>query len=62
MITARYDNKRKTYTLRRYHNGKNIGIYKTGKIYKKERQEKDLFGSESWNKYIRDNNLQNIKK
>ena len=62
MITARYDNKRKTYTLRRYHNGKSIGIYKTGKIYKKEREEKDLYGTESWNKYIRDNNLKNIKK
>ena len=62
MIKVTYNIKQRTYTLRRYHNNKVIAKFRTEKIHFKERKKLDFFGSESWNKYIKDNNLKNLKK
>ena len=62
MITKIPNKYNRTYTLRKYHNGKRIGKYKTPKLSKEEFKKFSFFGSESLNKYIRDNNLKNIKK
>ncbi len=61
MIKVTYNIKERTYTLRRIFNNKTIAKYRTKPIHFKERKKLDFFGSESWNKYIIDNNLQNIK-
>jgi hypothetical protein len=62
MIISNYNIKLRTYTLRRIFNGKTIAKYRTKPIHFKERKKLDFYGSQSWNKYIKDNNLQNIKK
>ena len=62
MIKATYNVKQRTYTLRRVFNNKVIAKYRTEPIHFKERKKLDFYGCESWNKYIRDNNLKNIKK
>jgi len=62
MIKATYNKHLRTYTLRRIFNGVTIAKYKTGKVYFKEREKLNYFGDESWNKYIKDNNLKNLKK
>ena len=62
-MTIATQNKRyKTYTIRRLHNGKVIAKYKTKELTKEEFKQFAYFGSETLNKYIKDNNLKNIKK
>jgi len=62
MIIATQNKRYKTYTLRRYHNSKVIAKYKTLELSKEEFKKFAYFGTETLNKYIIDNNLQNIKK
>ena len=62
MIKVTYNIKERTYTLRRIFNGKTIAKYRTKPIHFKERKKLDFFGTQSWNKYIIENNLKNIKK
>ena len=62
MIIATPNKRYKTYTLRRYHNDNVIAKFKTKELSKEEFRLFAYFGSETLNKYIRDNNLQNLKK
>lgn len=62
MIKATQNKRYRTYTLRRYHNNKVIAKYKTLELSKEEFKQFAYFGSETLNKYIRDNKLKNIKK
>jgi hypothetical protein len=62
MIIATPNISYRTFTIRRYHNSKVIAKYHTKPITTKVFNKMRLFGTESWNKYIRDNNLKNLKK
>jgi len=62
MIIVNQNKRYKTYTLRRTHNGKVIAKYRTKELTKEEFKQFAYFGSETLNNYIKDNNLQNIKK
>ena len=62
MIIVNQNKRYKTYTLRRTHNGKVIAKFRTNPMSKEDFLKCAYFGTESWNKYIKDNNLKNIKK
>ena len=62
MIKKKANKYSRTYTLRKYYNGKRIGKYKTLKLSKEEFKKFSFFGSDSLNKYIKDNNLKNLEK
>lgn len=62
MIIATANKSYRTYTLRRYHKGVQIAKYKTEPITTKVFKEMRFFGTKSWNNYIKDNKLKNIKK
>jgi folate-dependent tRNA-U54 methylase TrmFO/GidA len=62
MIKKTPNNRDRTYTLRRYHKGLQIAKYRTLPLSKEEFKQFEYFGSDSLIKYIKDNNLKNIKK
>tara|TARA_R100000544_G_scaffold33729_1_gene20277 strand:+ start:230 stop:418 length:189 start_codon:yes stop_codon:yes gene_type:complete len=62
MITKKANKYDQSYTLRKYHNGKRVGKYKTKRLPKKEFKEFSFFGTDTLNKYIINNNLKNLEK